>query len=218
MLHFLTRIPLTRALPPRLTGPLLPTTARALTRTLRPGIRAFHSPPARLNQRPSPEHTQARPPNSNGTLSQRLKHLIRTYGWYALGVNLTVSALDFTVAFAGVNLLGPEYVSGVTNSVKETIARVLHSRPPEPSRDETDASYLAIIRRFGGSGDLFTKLALAFAVHKTLFFPVRMGLTIALTPRLVSWLTRRGWAGSEGTKRAAQAMRERIRERGRSGD
>lgn len=215
MVRFLTRIPFARAFLPRVAAPLLPTTARSapLTGTHRP-TRLFHNFPARLNQAPSPERSPSTPPNA--TVSQRLKFLIRSYGWYALGVYLALSALDFAVAFAGINLLGAEYVSRIAISVKESIAHVLHSRPLEPGRDEMDAPY-----RHGnpsGHEGLYAMLVLAYTVHKTLFLPVRVGLTAALTPRLVLWLTRRGWVGSEGTKRAAQEMRERIRDRRRSND
>jgi hypothetical protein len=36
---------------------------------------------------------------------------------------------------------------------------------------------------------------LAYTIHKTLFLPVRVGLTAAWTPKLVKWLTLRGWIG-----------------------
>ena len=54
-------------------------------------------------------------------------------------------------------------------------------------------------------------LLLAYTVHKTLFLPFRVGLTAAFTPKLVGWLTRRGWAGGEGAKRAAREMRDKVR-------
>lgn len=63
----------------------------------------------------------------------------------------------------------------------------------------------------GGQEGLYAMLVLAYTVHKTLFLPVRVGLTAALTPKLVGWLGRRGWAGGAGTKRAAQEFRDRIR-------
>lgn len=60
-------------------------------------------------------------------------------------------------------------------------------------------------------------------MHKTLFLPLRVGLTAYLTPRLVGWLRTRGWAGGEGTRRAGREIRERLKERreerrGRRGD
>jgi hypothetical protein len=55
-------------------------------------------------------------------------------------------------------------------------------------------------------------LVLAYIVHKT-FLPIRMGLTAVCTPRLVNWLRARGWVGGEGTRRAVQEMRDRLRDR-----
>ena len=47
---------------------------------------------------PSAPGSPSLPPNAS--LSQRLKYLIKTYGWYALGVYIVLSTLDFAVAFA----------------------------------------------------------------------------------------------------------------------
>ncbi|KAF8070265.1 hypothetical protein FPV67DRAFT_1009420 [Lyophyllum atratum] len=212
---FLPRFPVLRAFAPRLSSaPLLPVSR------LRPPIsiplprqnnsRLFHHFPARLTSPPnSPNSPTPLPPNAS--LSQRLKHLIKAYGWYALGVYIVLSALDFGVAFAGVNLLGAEYVSQVAASVKETVASFLHSHPTEPGLDEIESSSARPGQ--GGQEGLYAMLVLAYTIHKTLFLPVRVGLTAAFTPRLVGWLGQRGWAGSAGTKRAAVEMRERIRER-----
>lgn len=209
---FLPRFSVLRALAPRISAaPLLPV-ARLRPPLLRPSnLRLFQHFPARLtNSSPSPsDSTTTLPPGA--TLSQRLKHLIKAYGWYALGVYIVLSAVDFGVAFAGVNLLGAEYVSQVAASVKETVASVLHSHPPEPGKDEIESN--AGRPGQGGQEGLYAMLMLAYTIHKTLFFPVRVGLTAAVTPKLVGWLAQRGWVGSAGTKRAAAEMRERLRER-----
>jgi hypothetical protein len=147
------------------------------------------------------------PPNA--TLSQRLKHLIKSYGWYTLGVYLVLSALDFGVAFVGINLLGADYVSHVATQAKNMVYDMLHSRPAEPGRDEIDQATHAN----QGSEGLYAMLVLAYTVHKTLFLPVRVGLTAAFTPRLVGWLRQRGWIGGAGTRRAAAEVREILRER-----
>lgn len=65
----------------------------------------------------------------------------------------------------------------------------------------------------GGQESLYAILLLAFAVHKTLFLPVRIGVTAVFTPRLVKWLRTKGWVGGEGTRRAMHEMRERLRDR-----
>ncbi|KAF5351818.1 hypothetical protein D9756_007375 [Leucocoprinus leucothites] len=211
---FLPRINLLRVVAPRVAAPLLPTVrARgALTNQPRAGqSRLFHHFPARLTNSPPPSpNPSSNSLPQNATLSQRLKHLIKSYGWYALGVYLILSALDFGVAFVGINLLGAEYVSRIAAQAKHMMYNVLHSRPAEPGRDEIDR---ATHGDHGGSEGLYAMLVLAYTVHKTLFLPVRVGLTAAFTPRLVGWLRQRGWAGGAGTRRAAAEVREMMRER-----
>ncbi|KAH9485306.1 hypothetical protein JR316_0002214 [Psilocybe cubensis] len=216
MRGFLPRLNVLRSIAPRAAAPILPTanirlTTSALTHTPRASqARLFTHFPARLTTSPGPEHQKSTLP-PNPSLSQRLKHLIKSYGWYALGVYFILSALDFGVAFVGINLLGAEYVSQATASIKAVVASVLPSRPSEPGRDEMDS--ISHAHAEGGQESLYAMLVLAYTVHKTLFLPVRVGLTAAFTPRLVGWLTRKGWAGNEGARRAAQQMREKIRER-----
>jgi N-terminal acetyltransferase 2 len=112
--------------------------------------------------------------------------------------------LDFGIAFIGINLLGAEQVSRFAASVKDLVANVLHSKPPEPGREEIDPVD-------DGHEGLYAMLVLAYTIHKTIFLPFRVGLTAYLTPRLVGWLGQRGWVGGEGTRRAALEMRERLR-------
>lgn len=217
---FILRIPVVRALTSRVAQPLLPLTTRLAPRSTSSlsGSRPFSHFPARLTSS-SPSSSQSSPeePNPghslppNATLTQRLKHLIKSYGWYALGVYIVLSTLDFTVAFAAVNILGAEHVSKVVSQVKEHFAHLIHSTPPEPGRQEMEPA-----ASHGGSGGhegLVAMLVLAYTIHKTIFLPVRVGLTAAITPKLVHWLRARGWAGRGGARRAAQQMREKIRNR-----
>lgn len=213
------RIPLLRALVPRTSRPLLPLTRLTAAHDVRISLagpqraRFFQSSAARgISPPPSPtsdSHETHLPPNAS--LSQKLKHLIKAYGWYALGVYVLLSVADFTVAFAAVNVLGAEHVSHVASSVKEMVAGFFPPKPVEPGREQMDNA--ADIARHNGSEGIWAMVVLAYTIHKTLFLPVRVGLTAAVTPRLVSWLRTRGWAGSAGTKRAAQEMREKIRNR-----
>ena len=177
----------------RVTSPILPTTTKRVLLTAR-------------HYRPSPPRLIT-PPPPDATVSQRLKHLVKSYGWYALGVYLVFSALDFTVAFVGINLLGAEQVSQAAAYVKQVIFGFFPSKPPEPGRDEIESPSASN----GSKEGLYAMLVLAYTIHKTLFLPVRVGLTAALTPRIVGWLRARGWAGGEGAKRAAREVRERIR-------
>jgi len=98
--------------------------------------------------------------------------------------------------------------------VKEYVARVIYTRPAEPGREEVEN-----ISSLSGSHEgLYAMILLAYTIHKTLFVPIRVGLTAALTPKLVGWLGRRGWAGGAGTKRAAKEMGERMRKPRDRGD
>lgn len=210
--RMLPRISFFRILVPRVSRPLLPLTTRISTPTSRILTRPLRISPSR------PIHTSARLSSSRSpdakeslTLSQRLKALIKAYGWYAVGVYAAVSATDFAVAFIGVNLLGADYVNSVTAAAKTWLYDLVYSRPPEPGRDEMEE--VSKIVATGGQESLYAMLLLAFTVHKTLFLPVRIGVTATFTPRIVKWLRARGWAGGEGTRRAVQEMRERLRDR-----
>jgi len=136
---------------------------------------------------------------------------MKAYGWYAVGVYVAISTVDFAVAFVGINLLGAEYVSSAVASAKAWLLSLVYSRPPEPGREEMEVTRGAGAGA-GGQEGLYAMLVLAYIVHKT-FLPIRMGLTAVCTPRLVNWLRARGWVGGEGTRRAVQEMRDRLRDR-----
>ncbi|KAI9507893.1 hypothetical protein F5148DRAFT_980677 [Russula earlei] len=204
-----------RTIVPRGSRPILPLTSRVstsetrtLTGTLRISpFRSIHATPASLTSPSRPSDA-----NEPGSLSQRLKTLMKAYGWYAVGVYIAVSILDFTFIFAGINLLGAEYVSSAAGSAKAWVLGLMYSRPPEPGREEIED----VSRSNAGSGGqegLYAMLVLAYTIHKTLFLPVRIGFTAAFTPRLVNWLRARGWVGGEGTRRAMQEMKERLKDR-----
>jgi hypothetical protein len=223
MRRILPRFTLFRTIVPRVTRPILPLTSSRLsttpeTRTFTGGLlrispfRAIHTTtPARLSHPDANEQQQQQQQQSPLSLSGRLKMLMKAYGWYAVGVYVVIGFVDFAVAFAGVHLLGADYVSSVAASAKAWLLGLLHSRPPEPGREEIeDASRSAVP---GGQEGLYAMLVLAWTVHKTLFLPVRIGATAAFTPRFVNWLRARGWAGGEGTRRAVQEMKTRLRDR-----
>ncbi|KAF8624249.1 hypothetical protein AX15_005969 [Amanita polypyramis BW_CC] len=202
-------LPRLRAFAPRLSAPLLPL-SRPPARYFRLSAPRLFAPAPRLLH-PSPTQPPLPP---NPSLSHRLKHLIKTYGWYALGVYIVISTLDFAVAFASINLLGADYVAGVAASAKAAMHDMFYAKPVEPGLDELDNPHArGIAAGPNGQEGLYAMLVLAYTVHKTLFLPVRVGLTAALTPRLVTWLNTRGWIGREGARRATK-----LKERGRRVD
>ncbi len=213
MLRRFFRVPMLRTVVPRVTAPLLPVSRSTLTNAPRvTSARLFSHFPARLESASSSASAEGHPPEG---LSQRLKHLIKSYGWYTLGVYLILSALDFGVAFAAINLIGAQQVSQIANSVKQVVHDTIHSKPPEPGREELDSPSNGY---GGGNEGLYAMLVLAYTVHKTLFVPVRVGLTAWLTPRLVGWLRQRNWVGGAGTRRAATEIRQKLRSRSSNKD
>jgi len=106
-----------------------------------------------------------------------------------------------------INFLGAEQVGKVTTYIKGTVLQMIHSKQEEviPNGDEGKQTSGV------GSESLWAMIVLAYSVHKTLFLPLRAGLTLTITPRLVKWLNSRGWGGSAGALRAAAQMKDKMR-------
>ena len=49
-----------------------------------------------------------------------------------------------------------------------------------------------------GSRAFWAEVVLAYTIHKTALLPLRAGLTVAWTPRVVKWLASKGWIGKVG--------------------
>ena len=186
------------------TPSILPTSRNHPIRLTAPSSAGFMSyAPLRNTSSPPPPGSPLEPP-PNATLTVRLKHLIKSYGWYALGVYITLSTLDFGVAFALINFLGAEQVGQLTAYIKAHVLGIL-GREPAPVEPGKEAPVDT------GSESLYAMVVLAYTVHKTLFLPFRAGLTIALTPRLVRWLHAKGWAGGGGALKAVGHMKDKLR-------
>ncbi|KAF8342310.1 uncharacterized protein EI90DRAFT_1329769 [Cantharellus anzutake] len=190
-------------------APVLPLTGRsvspssALSRRLTiPHTARIRNPLTIRSFTYSPE-----PREETVSLTQRLKILIKTHGWYALGVYTVLTALDFTLCFAVIYFLGAEQVNRLVQPIRTFINEILHRQtdPLEPT-DSVGTS-----PNGSGSDGLYAIAILAYGIHKTLLLPVRVGLTAALTPKLVSFLTARGWVGKGGATRAAIHVRERVK-------
>jgi len=191
--------------------PLLPLTANFATPFRSPS--PLRLPNGTLNQNYfSSTGSSSSPPSSptpsdklpeNATLTERLKYTMKKYGWYALGMYIFFSTLDFSLTFAAVNYLGADYATQLMESIKAALPSIFGGHGADPSQPP-DTS------RPGREG-LYAMLVLTYTIHKTLFLPFRVGLTAAFTPRFVNWLGRRGWTGSAGAKRAMTEARQKLR-------
>jgi len=203
------RVPFLRSLFPR--GPLLPFT-RPATRTRSPAPRIRNA----LTQRaystsPPPRPTSPSSDVAPTSLTGRLKALIKTHGWYALGVYMALSVLDFSLTFAIIYLIGADQVNRLTSSVRSAVGDVFHRGGVGESGGDIDEGTDKIPSGgAGGSQGVYAMAILAYGIHKTLWFPVRIGLTAAVTPRFVGFLTSRGWVGQGGARRAAQHVKDKV--------
>jgi hypothetical protein len=133
------------------------------------------------------------------TLSERLKYLIKSYGWYALGMYAILTVIDFTIAFGLVYVVGAEHVSRLTHYLRGLMSDIFHRPHPTQGQDGEQS----------GSEGIYAMLILAYGIHKIVFLPFRVALTAAFTPRMVGWLGRRGWLYGENAKKAAAQMQQR---------
>lgn len=76
--------------------------------------------------------------SEKASLSQRLKKLSREYGWAALGVYLTLSALDFPFCFAAVRLLGVERIGYYEHVVVGFVKDKLNTVWPQTKGSEAE--------------------------------------------------------------------------------
>jgi hypothetical protein len=148
---------------------------------------------------------------------------MKKYGRHALGVYLFLSAIDFGIAFLGVHLVGAERLEAVKDMVMEqwrkfrpaleTDNELIDSATDKAGEvavdvmeraqegKEASESGAPAQKKRSRTAMLWAEAALAYTIHKTLFLPVRVGLTAAWTPKLVKWLTLRGWIGKVSLSR-----------------
>jgi len=115
-----------------------------------------------------------------------------------------ITVLDFTLCFATVYFLGADQVNRLVQPLRSLVDNILH-RETDPAESK-DVDPLSSPSGYDG---LYAIAILAFGIHK-LLLPVRVGLTAALTPKLVGFLTARGWVGKGGATRAAIHVREKF--------
>ncbi|EPY51071.1 N alpha-acetylation like protein Nat2 [Schizosaccharomyces cryophilus OY26] len=114
-------------------------------------------------------------PTGRLSLSQRVKDLTKKYGWWALGVYLGISAIDFGISFAFVRTLGTEKIGYIEQSVVGSLRRFFNWEPNEvPSPDEPQTYHSSI----------WTEMVVAYGIHKALIV-ARLPITAAIVPPLV---------------------------------
>lgn len=163
----------------------------------------------------SDPNSSTNPDGSKKSSYQRFKDLTKTYGSYAVLMYLALSAIDYSLSFAFVHAIGVErlepYVDRMTHAYRslrygaEEADRIRAEHEAELAADRVEAAAEAAQERLAGrkhevawynNKQLWAEAALAYPIHKILLLPVRAGLTVAWTPKVVNWLRARGWIGA----------------------
>jgi N-terminal acetyltransferase 2 len=117
-------------------------------------------------------------------VTQRLRILFKKYRWPALTVYIGLSIIDFGISFLAVRALGTEkigrYEKIILRKVEDSTGWKAKGTPPQHMDSKEGAS-------------IWTEVALAYTIHKTLFALVRVPLTVAVTPYLVKLYHRKGY-------------------------
>lgn len=150
---------------------------------IRTSGRRFNAINAKPSSSPSPSLS---PEDPKLPVTQRLKILFKKYRWPALAVYLSLSAVDFGIAFLTVRAFGTErigrYEKIILQKVEDTFGWKTKGTPPEHMMVEGKES-----------ASIWTEIALAYTIHKTLFALLRIPVTVAITPALVKWYQRKGY-------------------------
>ncbi|OCF78791.1 hypothetical protein I204_00735 [Kwoniella mangroviensis CBS 8886] len=194
-------------------------------------VRQLSTTSSKLNANTSSSQSQSQseaefePSPNPSSVTARLKLLFKKYGWYALGIYTVLSTIDCSLTFIAVHTLGAEKIEPIFDSVIQ-FYRVKRYGEEEADNlkkvDEEKKAEELEKARVEGAADkeknkwfgktFWAELALAYAIHKTLLLPVRAGLTVAWTPKIVNWLASRGWVGKGGLTRAATHAQGKVKD------
>jgi N-terminal acetyltransferase 2 len=117
-------------------------------------------------------------------LTQRLRILFKKYRWPALTIYFGLSVLDFGVAFIGVRAFGTERIGRYEKIILKKLEDTFGWKTKGTPSEHTDGN-------LSETASIWTEIALAYTIHKTLFALIRVPLTVAITPSLVKWFHRK---------------------------
>jgi hypothetical protein len=135
-----------------------------------------------------------------------------------------LSFFDFSFALGIVHAVGAERIQPMVSPIMYQFRKLRHGeaeakRLDEESKEKAKLDALEAERemksgkgkpRWIGSKTFWTEVALAYAIHKTLFLPFRAGLTVAWTPKVVKWMASKGWVGKVSQREGKRAQASAV--------
>jgi hypothetical protein len=129
----------------------------------------------------------------------KLKELTKKYGAVGIIVYLGVGCVDLGVALGVIQLVGLEKVKQLEKGVLEVVYSTgenfgISKKQPIETGENTMVTSEGSVTTEDDTPSFASVFILAYGIHKTLFLPIRLGITAAITPAIVRKLHQMGWA------------------------
>ncbi|KAF9140432.1 hypothetical protein BGX30_006533 [Mortierella sp. GBA39] len=148
-------------------------------------------------------------PQKSGFMD-KIKQLIKQYGYTGVAVYLGISTLDLAATFIIVKAAGMEKIEQGQDYLIEHYGHYVgykpkphaHNNPEAMDLDKVDDEQVGAI--YNKASGLWSVFVIAYGIHK-LLVPLRVVATSMITPPLVKWLVRKGWIKEVAKKGAVKA-------------
>lgn len=142
----------------------------------------------------------------------KIKQLVKQYGYTGVAVYLGISTLDLAATFIIVKAAGMEKIEKAQDYVIEHYGPYVgykpkphahpHNNPEAVDLDKVDDEQVGAI--YNKASGLWSVFVIAYGIHK-LLVPLRVVATSMITPPLVKWLVRKGWIKEVAKKGAVKS-------------
>ncbi|KAF9437316.1 hypothetical protein BGZ76_001203 [Entomortierella beljakovae] len=138
-------------------------------------------------------------PKKSSGMMDKIKDMIKKYGYTGVVVYLGISMIDLAATFVLVKALGMEKIELAQDWVIDHAGRYFgykkdphhhHSHDGQDDLDKLDDEQVGAI--YNKASGLWSVFVIAYGIHK-LLVPFRVVATSMITPPLVKWLIKRGW-------------------------
>lgn len=123
----------------------------------------------------------------------KLKELAQKYGAASVLVYLGIGMVDLGIAFAGIQWVGQDQVKRLEDDVMKSVNKWLHRTPEQEQQTEQQHEDSNKQLESKEQPSLASVFLLAYGIHKTLFLPLRVTVTAAVTPAFVRKIHQLGW-------------------------
>ncbi|KAG0041619.1 hypothetical protein BGZ83_001585 [Gryganskiella cystojenkinii] len=151
---------------------------------------------------------------SNGFMD-KIKQLVKQYGYTGVAVYLGISTLDLAATFVIVKAVGMDQIAVAQDWVLEHWGPYVGYKPKTAEEkaaaaakseaeklDKVDDEQVGAI--YNHASGLWSVFVIAYGIHK-LLVPLRVVATSMITPPLVKWLVKKGWIKEVAKKGAVKA-------------